>query len=392
LSIGGGFGDWFPGSLTLLGAVTIGALLVVLLAPVALPATPDSGGRELARRLMDRADADTLDPFVLRRDKRLLFSPDRRAVLAYRYVHGVGLATGDPAGDPDSSAGAVTSLLRTCASHGWRPAVVGVRADRLPGYAGLGLRSVYIGDEAVIDVPEFDLAGRRMRNARQAVTRSHNAGLSTTICRESALDPPLREELRDLAALARHGRREFGFSMALGDLLTGHYPDCLVIVCRDRGGRPVALQRYLPCRQGAALSLDAMRRLPDAPNGANERMIVDMVEWARAHRVAEVSLNFAAFRSILDPGVEHTPVQALTGRLMLLMDGRFGIQLDSLRAFNAKFAPRWVPRHLLYRAAADLPAVGLAALSAEGFLPLDGGRERPTRHEPGRRTARSTAR
>ena len=34
-----------------------------------------------------------------------------------------------------------------------------------------------------------------------------------------------------------------------------------------------------------------------------------------------------------------------------------------------------MPRHVVYRAVADLPAVGFAALSAEGFLPFDSGRE-----------------
>ena len=48
--------------------------------------------------------------------------------------------------------------------------------------------------------------------------------------------------------------------MALGGLLSGDYPDCLVVAARDADGRPVAFQRYVFCRQGAALSLDSMRR------------------------------------------------------------------------------------------------------------------------------------
>ena len=56
------------------------------------------------------------------------------------------------------------------------------------------------------------------------------------------------------------------------------------------------------------------------------------------------------------------------------MEGRFGIQMDTLRRFNAKFCPRWVPRYLVYRSTRDLPAIGLAALSAEGFLPFDAAR------------------
>jgi lysyl-tRNA synthetase class 2 len=44
-------------------------------------------------------------------------------------------------------------------------------------------------------------------------------------------------------------------------------------------------------------------------------------------------------------------------------------QLERLLRFNAKFRPRWQPRHLLFAGPAGLPRVALAALAAEGYLP-----------------------
>jgi lysyl-tRNA synthetase, class II len=49
----------------------------------------------------------------------------------------------------------------------------------------------------------------------------------------------------------------------------------------------------------------------------------------------------------------------------------FNVQVESLGKFNSKFRPRWVPRYLVYRSAADLPAILTAILSAEGYLPFD---------------------
>jgi lysyl-tRNA synthetase class 2 len=118
-----------------------------------------------------------------------------------------------------------------------------------------------------------------------------------------------------------------------------------------------------------------MRRRPDAVNGVNERMIVDTIAHARGRGIADVSLNFAAFRTMFDEDAELESFAAAQAWFLRRLEGRFGIQMDSLRRFNAKFQPRWVARHVVYRAVADLPAVGFAALSAEGFLPFDGGRE-----------------
>ncbi len=43
-------------------------------------------------------------------------------------------------------------------------------------------------------------------------------------------------------------------------------------------------------------------------------------------------------------------------------------QIESLYKFNAKFAPEWVPRFMVFTSTKDAIRVGLAALEAEAFL------------------------
>jgi N-acetyl-gamma-glutamyl-phosphate reductase len=64
----------------------------------------------------------------------------------------------------------------------------------------------------------------------------------------------------------------------------------------------------------------------------------------------------------------HIPeIERILGRLIALGDRYF--QIESLYRFNAKFAPRWDPRYLVYESVLGLPRVGLAAMRAEGQLP-----------------------
>lgn len=366
-----GFGHWFPASITIVGFIIVLTILAVALAPVAERAVAHQGDRERVRALLERPDGDTLDPFALRHDKRYVFSADGRAAVAYRYVNGVGLIGGEPVGEPSEFASAFHRFLDLCNAKGWRPAVLGARSDRLALYESAGMRSRYLGDEAVIDVRSFSLDGRPMRPVRQAANRTRNAGITVEISREGDLDPTLMRALVGISDRARAGAPERGFSMALDGLLSGRDRDCVVAVARDASGAPIAFQRYAPCRAGLGLSLDAMRRDAVGPNGVNERLIVETIEWARAHGIKEVSLNFAAFKGLIEEGADLGPLQSAQAWVIRRLNPYF--QIESLYTFNAKFLPRWVPRYLVYRNAGDLGPVAVAALSAEAFLPFDRG-------------------
>lgn len=371
LHVHGLLGAWFPGSITVLGFAAVSVLAALALAPVAERTSASRSERQRVQRLVQRPEGNTLDPFALREDKRYVFSGDGRAAIAYRYVAGVGLSTGDPVGEPASVPDALGRFLERCDRHGWRPAFLGIRHDCLAPFEMAGLRSLYLGDEAVIDVDEFTLEGRAMRPVRQAVNRTKNFGITTDFVRERDLDPTLRRALVGIAERSRRGAPERGFAMALDGLLSGRDGDCLLAIARDAASAPIAFQRYVPCRAGAGLSLDAMRRDDVPPNGVNERMIADVVTWAGRRGVREVSLNFAAFRWLLREDADLNPVQSAEAWFMRRISPYF--QLESLLAFDAKFRPRWVPRHLVFRTAGEIPAIGVAALSAESFLPFQRG-------------------
>ena len=136
-------------------------------------------------------------------------------------------------------------------------------------------------------------------------------------------------------------------------------------------GEPVAFQRYVPCRGGRGLSLDAMRRFDRVDgqplvNGINERLIAEAIDWAAKHGVVDVSLNFAVFRSVLS-ATDPSTLERGQAWLVKRLDRHF--QIESLLRFSAKFQPRWISRYVVYRSVTDIPAVATAALGAEGYLP-----------------------
>ena len=363
-------------------AMVSGAVLVFvlgwLMASAPAPRPAGRAQRAILRAMVSHPDSETLAPFALRYDKSYVFSRDGRAAVAYRVLAGMAVAGGDPVGAAESWPGAIAEYSELVERNGWRAAVLGAGPAARPLWQEHGLaRGIGIGDEVVVDTTAFNLGGRVMRNVRQAVHRTERAGLVTEVVPERSLDPGLAGQLRRIHRewLGAAGH-EHGFAMNLDAMARGAHPDALVAVAMAPEGYAVAFQRYLPAGHGgpnAALSLDVMPRTPLSPNGVNERLIVDVIEYARTHGYPRVSLNFAAFRPLLAQARQQpadlTRTQRATIRAIGLLDPL--IQVDSLYRFNDKFQPGWVPRAVLVGSWFDLPRFAIAAFGLEFALPYD---------------------
>ena len=136
----------------------------------------------------------------LRRDKAVVFSPSGKAAVTYRVVSGVMLASGDPIGDVEAWPGAIERFMDEARAHSWTPAVMGCSETGGEVWTReTGLDALELGDEAVVDVADFSLAGRAMRNVRQMVKRIERAGYETRVRRVRDLGDAEVERIRRAA-------------------------------------------------------------------------------------------------------------------------------------------------------------------------------------------------
>jgi lysyl-tRNA synthetase class 2 len=338
------------------------------------------GERRAARALVETYGSDSLAFFALRRDKSYLFSPSRRAFLAYRVVAGTALVSGDPVGDDAEIDDLLDELRRVVRARGWRVAVVGASDEHLDRYRRLGLKPVPIGEEAVVRPAEFSLEGRAIRKVRQSVSRLRKGGYSFQVVAADEVGPGLESELEDVSAAWRRGQPERGFAMAIDDL---HVPGTVLALAVGPDGHVGGFLHLAPSPAGGGWSLSTMRRRPDAPNGLTEFLVVEAIAWGRETGASELSLNFCALTDFLAPERLTTPLHRIARRGLLLADNVF--QLERLYSFNRKFFPEWRRRYICVERLTDLPAVGLAYLHAESLLVPPGPWTR--RREAKRRTA-----
>ncbi|MFE9697774.1 phosphatidylglycerol lysyltransferase domain-containing protein [Streptomyces sp. NPDC006270] len=379
-------------SLGALGLLTAVTTVYLALRPEHPAARLTEDDESRLRALLERhGGRDSLGHFALRRDKGVVFSPSGKAAVCYRVVSGVMLAGGDPIGDVEAWPGAIERFMDEARAHSWTPAVMGCSETGGQVWTReTGLTALELGDEAVVDVADFSLAGRAMRNVRQMVKRIERGGYETRVRRARDICDTELDRIRRAAADWRGTDTERGFSMALGRIGDPADGDCVIATAHLPGsgaqdaphGDLKAVLHFVPWGRDG-MSLELMRRDRSADPGMNELLIVASLQAAEKLGVARLSLNFAMFRSALARGerLGAGPVLRCWRGLLIFLSRWF--QIESLYKFNAKFKPRWEPRFVVFRTSRDLPRIGLAAMRAEGFVNLSPPRPfRPRRLRP----------
>jgi lysyl-tRNA synthetase class 2 len=323
--------------------------------------------REIRELLRKYGHRDSLGYFTLRNDKSVIWSATGKSCVGYRVVSGVMLASGDPIGDPEAWPGAIHAFLDEAARHAWAPAVMGCSELGAEVWCREGnLTALELGDEAIVEVADFSLQGRQMRNVRQMAARVCRQGYEAQVRRLCEVPAGEVERLVRRADSWRGSPTERGFSMALGRVGGPGDGECVIATATENGVL-CGLLHFVPWGSDG-LSLDLMRRERTAQPGVNDFLIVETIKAAQELGIKRVSLNFAVFRSALARGERIGAGPVLRAwRGVLLFASRW-FQIESLYKFNAKFCPLWVPRFFVFSGTRDAPRVAIAALEAEAFL------------------------
>ena len=367
-------GDFMNPVLLAVGIALIVSALYLFTRPVVdrrLSTASRSTERRLAelraREIVRRHGRGTLDYFALRDDKQFFFFRD--SLVAYAVYGGVALISPDPIG-PEAERTEVFSAFRTYAeSRGWTIGIMAAGESWLPIYSQAGLHNVYLGDEAIVNCQEFTLEGGRMKGLRQANTRLERHGYRVEFLDPSTIDPAKVGDLLELITMLRRGEAERGFSMQLGRLFNPKDKGLLLTIVYGPDDRPSAVCQFVPSPAINGYSLDLMRRDPgDHPNGLIDFALCQTISHLREQGAVGLSLNFAAFRSVLEEGEGDGAITRVERWALKRLSGVLAI--ESLWTFNSKYYPTWLPRHLVYPAAESFVPVVAAVLRAESITEL----------------------
>ena len=344
--------SWFIDSVRVLASAVFIIGVTMLVRPVV--------GRARHRREDIARVAETLAAhgrtglahFQLLPDKSYVFSPDRAAFVGYRRIGAVAVALGEPIGDSRSQTAAAKAFLALCDRNGWTPAFHQVTSAGLAVLEPLGLPALKIGEEAIIDLASFTLAGSHFKRLRNQLKNLASNGI---IVEELAqpIDEMTMRRLHDVSEAWMHdsGHRERTFSLGAFD--EAELRRCVVLAARSERGIE-AFVNVVPSYIGDEGNFDLMRRRPDAPSGVMDLLLVSLVERFRTDGRRGMTLGLAPLMN-----VEGTSVAARALKAMSERDSK-AFNFNGLRLYKEKWRPRWEPRYLVYPSELSLIRIGYA--------------------------------
>lgn len=400
--------SWFIASIPWLSLAALLTGMFFLLRPVSIRWWTAFQAERLEE--MRARATDLLYRFGSQAHSFFAFAPDNlrhlipgEGVVPYRLIGNVAVVLGDPLCAPQSCERVMQNFLNLCRREDWRVAIFQARPTYLSLYRALGLHAFKIGEEALLNPQTFTLAGSAMANVRCSCRRAERDDISISWY-EGVPPETVLQQLRAVSSSwleykAGRGAAEMGFSLGRLDELTeaaaradaiaerqvaqgwavsGDTPRFITAIAAHSGGRMCAFATFTPIygtqttpqwesndqrwtgRQGWGWALDIMRKLPDAPPGVIELMLVRSIERFRQRGAEIVSLGVVALADMNQEmsGSQRQIASFLAQHLRLLETHR------SLLRFKQKFHPRWESRYVVASSTLALPKVALAILKA----------------------------
>jgi phosphatidylglycerol lysyltransferase len=350
------YAAWFLNSLYVITITAIGYSFYAIFRPAVYTFGTLPHERELAAAILERHGRGALDFFKLSPDKSYFFSGTNRSFLSYGVGANFALVLADPVGPEEEIPGLIRAFTAFCEENDWKLAFHQTRPDFLATYRELEFKKLKIGDEAVVDLGEFALQGKRMKHLRHYMNQLENMGMQARF-REPPLDEETLDQVREVSAewLKIPGRRERGFTM--GTFADRSIRSSPLAAAVDARGRVQAFMNIIPSFCPGETTIDLMRHRQDAPDGVMDYLFIKLFERQKEKGFTRFNLGMApmtGFHEGEESSAEERAVHFFIQRLNFLFS------YSGLYQYKKKFATSWEPRFEIYRNVRDLPLLAYA--------------------------------
>nr|WP_249310184.1 bifunctional lysylphosphatidylglycerol flippase/synthetase MprF [Bacillus sp. FJAT-49736] len=291
-----------------------------------------------------------LSHLIFLHDKLIYWSKSGNVLFAFQKYADKLVVLGNPIGDEREFHDCIEEFHDVANIYGYTPVYYEVTKEMLPKLHENGYDFFKLGEEAYVNVEEFSLSGKKMKNLRAVKNKLEREGFTCEV-----LEPPYSEELLNRLHFISdewlQGRLEKGFSLGFFDKTYISLGPIAVVKNSDEV--PIAFTSLMPkYDQHKTLSLDLMRQLADIPPGIMDFMFLHLFEWANQNGYQNFNIGMAPLANV---GLSKYSFLGEKIASQIYLHGSFIYHFKGLKNFKEKYADTWEPKYMAYRKKTSLP-------------------------------------
>jgi phosphatidylglycerol lysyltransferase len=291
-----------------------------------------------------------LSHLIFLHDKMIYWSKSGHVLFAFQKYADKLVVLGNPVGDEREFHDCIEEFHDVANLYGYTPVYYEVTKEMLSKLHENGYDFFKLGEEAYVNIEEFSLAGKKMKNLRAVKNKLEREGF---LC--DVLEPPFSDELLDrlkfISEQWLQGRLEKGYS--LGFFEYDYLNLGPIAVVKDKEGTAIAFTSLMPkYDHHETLSLDLMRQLQDIPPGIMDFMFLHLFEWANSKGYKRFNIGMAPLANV---GMSKYSFLGEKLASQIYVHGNFIYHFKGLKKFKEKYADSWEPKYLAYRKKTSLP-------------------------------------
>lgn len=342
------FGHDFIFFINALGVGAWAFLLYCLVRPRIYKSTRPQVKTDEAEYLLTQFGDSPLDYLKVSNDKLLYVSDLHPGFISYRVTSGFAVVLEEPVCAEENKVVLIEEFENYCKENGFKVVYYRVDEESLYYFNKFRRKRIFIGQEAILDIPLFKLEGKDRKSLRNALNSLSKKGY-TTQTHKAPITGSLIQALEQVSDewLETFEMEEMTFSQGIFDRNELKKHD--IITLSDNDGRIVAFLNIIPDYSPDECTYDMIRKTADAPGGAMDALIVRLIEYAREKGYLFLNMGMVPMAGIDKP--ENTAEQVVKFAYERLKRFR---NYQGLRDFKEKYATRWLNKYLVYEDDFDL--------------------------------------
>jgi phosphatidylglycerol lysyltransferase len=280
----------------------------------------------------------------------MIFAPENlNAFIAYRTASNFAVALENPVAENQAVMKQCIMLFdKFCYENGLKNVYYRVPGEILQIYKDLSKKSLFLGQEGVVDLNAFTLEGGKNKALRNAINKVIDEGFKSSIH-----TPPIKDGLlQKLKAVSDEWldstqRNEIIFSQGMFEWK--ELKNQTIITVENAEEKVIAFLNIIPDYTPGEGTYDLIRKTDDSPHGVLDFILVELFRYMKSQNYSAVNLGFAPMSGIADP---HT-FQEKSMKFAYERIKSFS-HYKGLRNYKEKFFPVWSNKYLIYSNDYDL--------------------------------------